>query len=77
MSFAWETTPDDVALVLNRHAVGGDADAICDEHFDEAACARIERQVLRCGDFDEHTDAAQDEIEEILNELGILPKRSS
>ena len=77
MSFAWETTLDDVALVLNRHGVRADADAICDEHFDEAACARIERQVIRCDDFDEQSDAAQDEIEEILNELGILPKRSS
>ena len=77
MSFAWETTPDDVALVLNRHAVDGNADAIFDEHFDEAACARIERQVLRCDDFDEQTDAAQDEIEVILIEFGILPKRSS
>lgn len=77
MSFAWETTPDDVALVLNRHAVCADAEAIFDEHFDEAVCARIERQVLRCDDFDEQSDAAQEEIEVILNELGILPKRSS
>ena len=77
MSFAWETTPEDVALVLNRHAVRADAHAVFDEHFDDAACARIERQVLRCDDFDEQSDAAQDEIGEILNELGILPKRSS
>ena len=77
MSFAWETTPDDVALVLNRHGVRADAEAIFNEHFDESIEARIERQVLRWDDFDEQSDAAQEEIEVILIELGILPKRSS
>ena len=62
---------------VRRLRVRADADAIFDEHFDDAACARIERQVLRCDDFDEQSDAAQDKIEVILIELGILPKLPS
>ena len=74
MSFAWETTSEDVALVLKRHGVPDNADAILDQYFDEAIFARIEKQVLRCDDIDEQTEAAQEEIEIILIELGVLPK---
>lgn len=74
MSFAWETTSEDVALVLKRHGIEANAAAILDQHFDEELLARIEKQVLRCDDLEDQTEAAQEEIEIILIERGVIPK---
>ena len=74
MSLAWETTVEDVANVLRYHGVSGNAEAILDEHFDDSVCGRIEKAVLRCNDFDEQADAAFEEIETVLADLGILAK---
>ena len=73
MSYAWETTPDDVALVLERHGVQANAETILDQYFTDEEFARIEKQVLRCDDIDEQSEAAQEEIEIILIELGVIP----
>lgn len=74
MSFAWDTTTEDVALVLKRHGIQANADSVLDQYFDDELFARIVKQVLRCDDIDEQTEAAQEEIEIILIELGVIPK---
>lgn len=72
MSLAWETTVEDIQNVLRHHNSSGNAEAILEEHFDDAVCARIEEAVLCCDDFEDQADAAFEEIETILVELGIL-----
>jgi hypothetical protein len=78
MSFAWEVTDDDIAVVLKRHGVcdPGTADR-ARELCRDVEADRIEKAVLAYNDFDEQVSSALDEIENILFEEGIVatPKR--
>jgi hypothetical protein len=79
MSLAWEITEDDVKVVLGLHfdrwplpCVQIDAKAVFQQHFDDAACDRVEKAVLCYTDFDDQSDAAMNEIEDILIEARII-----
>ena len=74
MSFAWEMTEEDVALVLARHDLDRSAVEVFDEHFvsNPDNTARVERAALAYLDFDEQADSALDEIEAILVEAGVI-----
>lgn len=78
MSFAWEVSDEDVAIVLKRHGVYDSKTA--DRARDlcrEVEADRIEKAALAYNDFDEQVSSALDEIENILIEEGIVttPKR--
>lgn len=74
MSLAWEVTVEDIAIVLMRRSIDADPDEIFENHFvgDTEHCGRVERAVLVCTDFDAQCDAALNEIESILAEVGVI-----
>ncbi len=72
MSLAWETTPDDVVTVLQRHKRH-----VSDEEVNEIAfnldTARIEKAVLFYTEMDDQVASAYDEIEDQLRVMGAIP----
>lgn len=68
MSYAWQTTPDDIWTVLKAHGWTDESEA--DRIYDEwgSEFDRIVKAVLRCTGMDNQTASALDEIEDILIE---------
>ena len=75
MSLAWEVTVEDIAVVLMRQSIDADPNDIFEAHFvgDTEHCDRVEQAVLTCTDVYDQCDAAFDEIEAILVEVGVIP----
>jgi hypothetical protein len=74
MSNAWETTTDDVEIVLRRLDISKMPDEI-EAILDQLDTAAIEKVAL-CGDtMDDQTSFAHNEIERQLQELGLLRRR--
>lgn len=73
MSYAWEVTDEDIAVVLKRHSVydSKTADRARDLCQDVEA-DRIEKAALAYNDFEDQVSSALDEIEDILIEEGIV-----
>lgn len=72
LSLTWEVTEDDVQVVLGLHDIQLDATAVFEEQCDDAANERVEQAVLCYTDFDDQTDAAMSELEDILIEAKII-----
>lgn len=73
MSFAWEVSDEDIAIVLKSHGVDDPQTAdragdLC-QHVE---ADRIENAALAYNDMDEQASSALDEIENILIEAGIV-----
>jgi ABC-type transporter Mla subunit MlaD len=73
MSLAWETTEDDVLVVLMRHKLHKNS-TILRRAMDalEGEGGRIEEAILHYDDMDDQTNAAMNEIEDILIEENVL-----
>ncbi len=73
MSAAWETTTDDVLLVLNRYDV-----TVTDERLKELHEGldfdAIERGLLNYCNMDAQTSSMLEDIEKYLMEQGVIPK---
>ena len=78
MSFAWELTDIDVAIVLARHDLDRRAVEVFEEHFvsNPDNTARVEQAALAYLDMDDQTESALDEIETILIEAGVFAAKS-
>ncbi len=75
MSLAWETTPDDVVTVLQRHKR-----YVSDEEVNEITSnldtERIEKAVLFYTEMDDQVASAYAEIEDQLRVMGAIPVRA-
>ena len=71
MGNAWETTPDDVQIVLTEHSSDLSAELVFDDYI-LRECDRIESAVLDYTDFYDQTDVALSTIEDILIEEKVL-----
>ena len=71
MSFAWETTPDDVRTVLDSHNVRFGDDQV-NRLFGSLDLGKIEEAVLCYTDMDEQTAAMLSEIEDHLLRTGLV-----
>ena len=69
MSMAWETTVDDVQIVLEAHGIAADAQNFLDEQLDHD---RVEDAALNGVEMEEQTNYAYQSIEEQLKEAGLL-----
>ena len=76
MSNTWETTKEDVYVVLTEHGLIDEAPTskILDKAFEEVSrqSDRVEKAVLFYTDFDEQGKAALSEIENILIERKMI-----
>jgi hypothetical protein len=74
MSMAFEVSEDDLSTVLDKHNVRYTDESLAkmfDEHImDEDS--RIEKAALYGNDMDEQANYAQEEIEKILKEKGVI-----
>lgn len=74
MSIAWETTPEDVTIVLDAHKINytdAQLERWCDEVIDYDA---IEEGLLHYCSVEAQTNSMLDDIENQLMEAGIIPK---
>lgn len=74
MSSAWETTPEDVGIVLSRHGIHVTDEELDDIH-DQLDFDAIEDGVLYYTDFGDQVDSMLDDVETQLMELGYLPTK--
>ena len=72
MSMAWETTVDDVQLVLDAHDVPYDEDKL-DELHNGLDHDEIEDRILAYTDMDDQTAAMMSYIEDEFISEGIVP----
>jgi hypothetical protein len=73
MSRAWETTEEDLRLVLQRHFIAaGESTIEKANDLVNAQSERVEKAALVYDDMDDQTASAHDEIEKILIESGII-----
>jgi len=73
MSMAWETTVDDVQLVLDAHDVDHDEDKL-DELHDGLDHDEIEDRILQYTDMEDQTAAMMSYIEDEFMSDGVIPK---
>lgn len=71
MSNAWETTNDDVKIVLDRHNVKVSEERL-NEIGDMLNMDEIESAALYGDDMDEQTERAYEEIEKQLKEAKVI-----
>ena len=71
MSYAFETTIDDVLNVVHKMCFKANGDQI-HEIFDNLDQDKVEMAALKGDDMDEQIDLAYIEIEEQIKEMGIV-----
>lgn len=69
MSNAWEVKLEDIETVLEAHGSDANPQDVFDD-FDDVL--RVEKAILWYTNFDQQCAAADDEIEDILIEKGII-----
>jgi len=69
MSLAWETTPEDVDIVINAHGVKKTIQEVEKIHelYIAPRATSIERAILHYNDFDDQMDESLRFIEELLS----------
>ena len=71
MTMAWETTEDDVIVVLNAHNIEFDNDMV-EKILSELDHDAIERGVLHFDNMEDQTASMLEDIEDYLIEQGIV-----
>lgn len=74
MSLAWETTEEDIAIVLKNHKNNESSESVFEQFFrdNQKNLARIEESILYYDDMEDQTSAALSEIENILLENNVI-----
>jgi len=76
LSLAFETTPEDIKVVLAAHGAANPETMARAVESLSAESDRIEKAALWYLDIDDQTASALDEIENVLIEEGVLPENA-